>query len=92
MDLMLANVQLILLFDVYNIIKLTKVNQFDDDDLTNPSQSSSSGATSVEREVQTELHPVPYHKDDKYVWNLWDHRRKAIELVGYNERDERAML
>lgn len=83
---MLDNVQLILLFDVYNIIKLTKVNQFDDDDLVNQSQSSSSGATSVEREVQTELHPVPYHKDENYVWNLWDHRRKAIELVSYNER------
>jgi hypothetical protein len=39
------------------------------------------GKKSVEVEIQTELHPVPSYKDEKYVWNLWDLRRKAIELA-----------
>lgn len=39
------------------------------------------GKKSVEVEIQTELHPVPFEKDEKYVWNLWDLRRKAIELA-----------
>lgn len=47
--------------------------------------SSSAGqhdeACFVEREIQTELHPIPFHKDETYVWNLWDLRRKAIELA-----------
>lgn len=34
-----------------------------------------------DQEVQTELHPIPYHKDEKYMWNIWDIRRKAIQLA-----------
>lgn len=32
-------------------------------------------------EIQTDTHPIPYHKDEKYVWNKWDLRRKAIKLA-----------
>lgn len=40
----------------------------------------------VEREVQTDLHPVPFHKDETYVWNLWELRRKAIELANLRRK------
>jgi hypothetical protein len=80
LELMLCNVQLILFFDIYNIIKLSKNCQIDVDASVDQSDVHA-GATSTEREVQTELHPVPYRKDEGYVWNLWDLRRKAIELV-----------
>lgn len=80
---MLCNVQLILLFDVYSILKLTKKSQLDDDDggTTDQSGVCHDGSTTTEREIQTELHPIPFHKDESYVWNLWDVRRKAIMLV-----------
>lgn len=31
--------------------------------------------------MQTELHPIPYSKDKDYVWNVWDLRRRAIQLA-----------
>lgn len=84
-ELMLCNVQLILFFDIYNIIKLTKTCQVDDD-VEADSVARQDGATSTEREIQTELHPIPFNKDEKYVWNLWDLRRKAILLVSCHLR------
>lgn len=35
----------------------------------------------VDKEMQTELHPCASNVDVKNVSNLWDYRRKAIELV-----------
>lgn len=32
-------------------------------------------------QTQTELHPIPYRKVSTYVWNIWDLRRKAIQLA-----------
>lgn len=78
---MLSNVQLILFFDIYHVVKLMKTNQSDNEELMERCESHIHGATSTEREIQTDLHPIPYHKDENYVWNLWDLRRKAIELV-----------
>ena len=77
---MLNNVQLILFFDIYNIVKLTRKCCIDD---SMDESDVPSGSTSSEREVQTDLHPIPCHKDENYVWNLWDLRRKAIELVNH---------
>jgi hypothetical protein len=77
----LNNVQLILFFDIYNIIKLTKSCQIDVDASAVQNDVRPFGAMSTEREVQTELHPIPCHKDENYVWNLWEFRRKAIDLV-----------
>jgi len=39
---------------------------------------------SQECEVQTELHPIPYKFDPDYTSNIWDLRRKAIQLVIIN--------
>lgn len=80
-ELMLCNVQLILFFDIYNIIKMTKKCQVDDNDEADRRDVCHDGETSTEREIQTELHPIPFNKDKSYVWNLWDMRRKAILLV-----------
>lgn len=81
---MLSNVQLILLFNIYNVVKSVKNFQADVDDQVELYESHYNGATSNEREIQTDLHPIPYHKDENYVWNLWDLRRKAIELVTFD--------
>lgn len=82
---MLSNVHLILFFDIYNVIKLTKSCQVDFDvQHSDQGDARGEGATSTEREIQTELHPIPCRKDESYVWNLWDYRRKAIELVSGN--------
>lgn len=79
---MLCNVQLILFFDVYNIVKLTKRCQIEVGAQADQSDAhDAAGASTTEREIQTELHPIPCHRDESYVWNLWDLRRKAIELV-----------
>lgn len=81
LDLMLSNIHLILFFDIYNIIKLTKSCQDDVDVHVDLAEARNDGTTLVEREIQTELHLIPCRRDEKYVWNLWDFRRKAIELV-----------
>ena len=75
---MLCNVQLIMFFDIYNVVKSSKFYKTDDEDQIEMHQNE---ATSIEREIQTDLHPIPYNKNEAYVWNLWDFRRKAIELV-----------
>lgn len=74
------NVQLILFFDIFNEIKLDRSCPIDIDSILQMQRQPSS-SKSVEVEVQTELHPVPFYKDEKYFWNLWDLRRKAIELA-----------
>lgn len=82
LDLLNANVQLILFFDIYKAIKLAKCSPIDVDGIISEQQRQQPlKKKSVEVEVQTELHPVPINKDEKYVWNLWDLRRKAIELA-----------
>jgi hypothetical protein len=78
---MLNNVQLILFFDVYNVIKLSKSCQVEFDASQADHGCEAGSSSSTERECQTDLHPIPFHKDESYVWNLWDLRRKAIELV-----------
>lgn len=35
----------------------------------------------VEVEVQTEVHPGTAHYDKDYDWNVWDRRRRAIQLA-----------
>lgn len=84
LDLLNANVQLILFFDIYKAIKLAKCSPIDVDGILSEQrrqQQQQVKKKSVEVEIQTELHPVPFNKDEKYVWNLWDLRRKAIELA-----------
>lgn len=34
-----------------------------------------------EVETQTETHPIPSNVDKNYHWNIWDLRRKAIDLA-----------
>lgn len=76
------NLQLVLFFDIYSEIKLAKNCPIDVDSvLQQQMHRQPSGSKSVEVEIQTELHPVPFHRDEKYFWNLWDLRRKAIELA-----------
>lgn len=77
----MENVQLILLFDIYNVIKASRHSYVDLELVGDETNSAHGGATLTEREIQTDLHPVPYNKNAGYVWNLWDLRRKAIELV-----------
>lgn len=81
-DLMMRNVQLILFFDVFNLIKTAKYfkHDLDLDSSTEVYETAINETKGTEQEVQTDLHPIPYCKDE-YVWNLWDFRRKAIQLV-----------
>ena len=62
-------------------MKLTKKCQDDVDIEADQIDVHHDGAMTTEREIQTELHPIPFNKDESYVWNLWDMRRKAILLV-----------
>lgn len=87
---MLNNVQLILFFDIYHVIKLSKNCQVDVDVRTDQTEIEA-GAKTTEREIQTELHPIPYNKDEAYVSNLWTYRHKAIELVSWADWCEEAL-
>lgn len=44
-------------------------------------QSNIVQKSTAEVEVQTETHPVPRCQDKDYKWNVWDYRRKAIQLA-----------
>ena len=91
-------VQLIQFFDIYKAIKLMKSCPIDADTLQQLDRISLASTVagggrrrrgeevSMEQEVQTELHPLPFHKDETYVWNLWDLRRKAIELANLRRK------
>lgn len=89
---MRRSIQLILFFDIYNTIKLMKSCPIDIESLMEGGRHSATGgvggemAVTMEREVQTELHPVPFHKDENYVWNVWELRRKAIELANLRRK------
>lgn len=76
---MLHNVHFILFFDIYNAVKTSKLFKTNDDNFNEQMQQFET--TSANCEIQTDLHPTPCDKDENYVWNLWDFRRKAIELV-----------
>lgn len=69
------NIHLIMFFNAYNNVKTAKIYQSYSSDDSKPTKES------CEKEIQTELHPVPANIDKNYVWNLWELRRKAIELV-----------
>ncbi|CRL02343.1 CLUMA_CG015462, isoform A [Clunio marinus] len=84
-DLMLNNVHLILFFDIYNVIKLAKACQIDVDAYME-NEVRNVGEAKVEREIQTELHPISYDKDQRNIWNLWDLRRKAIDLTNLKRK------
>lgn len=75
--------QLILFFDVYNMAKSSNHYNSDFETSSNQCEMHHDEVKATEREVQTDLHPIPYNKDETYVWNLWDYRRKAIELVTF---------
>lgn len=38
-------------------------------------------AVTCDSSAQTELHPIASNYDNSYVWNVWDYRRKAIQLA-----------
>lgn len=78
-------IELIRLLDIYDHMKSFEV----------PIGSVCEGTTDLvkqtsEQEVQTELHPIPYHKDERYMWNIWDIRRKAIQLANLRKCSTRS--
>ncbi|KAL7031345.1 hypothetical protein ACKWTF_006969 [Chironomus riparius] len=87
LEVMKSSIQLVLFFNIYNAIKLIKSSPIDVDALMEGSSKSyDQEIFSVDQATQTELHPVPFYKDETYVWNLWDLRRKAIELANLRRK------
>lgn len=73
-----ARIELIRLLDMYDQMSASYCEAYAPapcDITTEPPRST------CEQEIQTELHPVEYHMDQKYMWNVWDLRRKAIQLA-----------
>lgn len=78
---------MILFFNIYNAIKQLKSSPIDVDAvLEGKSTSSGHDTAAIEQETQTELHPVPFLKDETYIWNLWDLRRKVIDLANLRRK------
>lgn len=78
-EVICQNAELALFFDMYDALEQNGIN-------TNQGMaySAESGEDTVDQcsvGVQTELHPMPYIKDKKYTWNMWDMRRMAIKLA-----------
>lgn len=87
LEVMKSSIQLVLFFNIYNAIKLIKSSPIDVDALMEGTSTSvGQEIFLVDQETQTDLHPVPFHKDETYVWNLWDLRRKAIELANLRRK------
>lgn len=64
-------------FNAYKFIKTAKDYKSDSADIIR----ADCAKVSLEKGVQTDLHPIDTNIDPNYVWNLWTLRRKAIELV-----------
>lgn len=80
-DVIRNNVPLIMFFNIYDIIMATKDQNLD------PLKSAAPLAKdSLEKEIQTDLHPVPQNIDKDYVWNLWHLRQKAIDLADLRQK------
>lgn len=69
-------IELIRLLDIYDHMKMYEIQTTSTCDVPVDLVKQT-----CEQEVQTELHPIPYHKDERYMWNVWDIRRKAIQLA-----------
>uniref|UniRef100_A0A336LQX2 Cilia- and flagella-associated protein 206 n=1 Tax=Culicoides sonorensis TaxID=179676 RepID=A0A336LQX2_CULSO len=80
-------IELIRLLDIYDHMKSFEVHH---------KGSISEGVSTdlvkqtSEQEVQTELHPIPYYKDERYMWNIWDIRKKAIQLANLRKCSTRS--
>lgn len=73
-----GRIELIRLLDIYDQISASYYEAYA------PSvcdMSSEATRQTAEQEIQTELHPIGFHKDQNYMWNVWDLRRKAIQLA-----------
>lgn len=69
-----ANPELIVFLDIFEQVKHAE-HEFAGKTF------SSKTVRTCDTGMQTELHPVPYAKDKDYVWNVWDLRRRAIQLA-----------
>jgi hypothetical protein len=67
--------QLIGLLDVFEIMEAAQYRVAD------MAQLPEFPVRKCEIDVQTETHPIPYYHCKDYTWNVWELRRKAIELV-----------
>lgn len=69
-----AHPELIVFLDIFDDVKLYR-NDF------HRVQSTVIQRPTTEIDTQTELHPVTSCIDQNYTWNVWDFRRKAIQLA-----------
>lgn len=69
-----ANPELILFLDIFEQVKHGEQEFAGKMFSTKTVRTNNTG-------MQTELHPIPYAKDKDYVWNIWDLRRRAIQLT-----------
>lgn len=73
--------ELALFFDVYDLLELNRINPHELNFSDNQNALKNSNVCSSSVGIQTELHPIPYNKDNNYTWNLWNKRRTAIKLT-----------
>lgn len=66
--------ELIVFLDIFEDVKLFR------DDYHRVQSNVVIKATN-EIDTQTELHPIPQNRDKDYTWNIWDLRRRAIQLA-----------
>lgn len=66
--------ELIVFLDIFDEVKLFR------DDYHRVHSNVVLKATN-EIDTQTDLHPIPFKRDKDYTWNIWDLRRRAIQLA-----------
>lgn len=65
---------LIIFLDIFEMVKEFR-NEFQG------ARKTTTRLLTAEIDVQTDVHPISgAHFDPNYVWNVWDYRRKAIQL------------
>lgn len=69
-----AHPELIVFLDIFDDVK-----SFRDD--YHRVECSIQPRLSISIDTQTETHPIPCNIDKEYTWNVWDLRRKAIQLA-----------
>lgn len=79
-DVICRNPELVLYFNMYDMLQSHNISSigvaYNDGD--------QSGCRTFEHcsiGIQTDIHPIPYAKDPNHIWNVWDWRRRAIEMA-----------
>lgn len=82
--------QLILFLDMYNEMQDNSMWPYRRQSLSPMANAASPGNKKRTIGTQTELHPIPYDKDPKYTFSIWEQRRRVLQMANLLSKQTRS--